>query len=66
LLVAEKSGFQLQETSTTGTLHEMTERMTRDAMESLQQAALATASSPPASATTVPVEKASLPKAGKG
>ncbi len=42
LLVAEKSGFQLAETSGLATLQEFTERMSREAMESLQQAAMAT------------------------
>ena len=42
LLVAEKSGFQLAETSGLSTLQEFTERMSKEAMESLQQAAMAT------------------------
>jgi uncharacterized membrane protein YqiK len=41
LLVAEKSGFQLAESSGMSTLQEFTERMTKEAMESLQQAAMA-------------------------
>jgi hypothetical protein len=40
--VAEKSGFQLAETSGLATLQEFTERMSKEAMESLQQAAMAT------------------------
>jgi len=44
LLVAEKSGFQMAESSGMSTLQEFTERMSKEAMESLQQAALATPS----------------------
>ncbi len=40
LLVAEKSGFQLAESSGMSTLQEFTERMSKEAMESLQQAAM--------------------------
>ncbi|HEV3256252.1 MAG TPA: SPFH domain-containing protein [Gemmataceae bacterium] len=47
LLVAEKSGFQSNDPSTLGSLHEFTDRMTREAMESIQQAAM---SSTPAGA----------------
>jgi uncharacterized membrane protein YqiK len=48
LLVAEKSGFQLSESSGLSTLQEFTDRMTREAMESMQQAAMAsTPSAPP-------------------
>jgi uncharacterized membrane protein YqiK len=39
LLVAEKSGFQLSDTSGMAGLQEFAERMTREAMESMQQAA---------------------------
>lgn len=39
LLVAEKSGFQVPTTSESSTLHEFAERMARQAMESMQQAA---------------------------
>jgi uncharacterized membrane protein YqiK len=39
LLVAEKSGFQLSEASGMAGLQEFAERMTREAMESMQQAA---------------------------
>ncbi len=42
LLVAEKSGFQMAESSGMSTLQEFTERMSREAMESLQQAAMST------------------------
>jgi hypothetical protein len=62
LLVAEKSGFQLAETSGMATLQEFTERMSREAMESLQQAAMATpapmASEPGA---VIRVEKQEMP-----
>ncbi len=43
LLVAEKSGFQLAEGPEVNALREFTERMTRDAMESMQQPAAAEA-----------------------
>jgi uncharacterized membrane protein YqiK len=39
LLVAEKSGFQVSDTSGMASLQEFAERMTREAMESMQQAA---------------------------
>jgi hypothetical protein len=39
LLVAEKSGFQLSDTSGMTSLQEFADRMTREAMESMQQAA---------------------------
>jgi uncharacterized membrane protein YqiK len=38
LMVAEKSGFQLSETNGSSTLHEFADRMSRQAMESMQQA----------------------------
>src|SRR5207245_2347845 len=41
LLVAEKSGFQLAESSGMSGLQDFAERMTKEAMESLQQAAMA-------------------------
>src|SRR5262249_29306425 len=41
LLVAEKSGFQPAEATGIDSLREFTERMTREAMESMQQAATA-------------------------
>jgi uncharacterized membrane protein YqiK len=41
LLVAEKSGFQPGDSSSLSNLQEFTDRMTKDAMESMQQAALA-------------------------
>jgi hypothetical protein len=41
LLVAEKSGFQLAENAGLGNLQEFADRMTREAMESMQQAAMA-------------------------
>jgi hypothetical protein len=45
LLVAEKSGFAPAEGATIDTLKDFTDRMTREAMESMQQATQAT---PPA------------------
>jgi uncharacterized membrane protein YqiK len=63
LLVAEKSGFQLAEQSAglTG-LQEFADRMTREAMESMQQAsAVATAQPAPVSAPTVLLEAQSGP-----
>jgi uncharacterized membrane protein YqiK len=42
LMVAEKSGFQLSEDASTGGLKEFADRMTRQAMESMQQAATET------------------------
>jgi uncharacterized membrane protein YqiK len=56
LLVAEKSGFQLSETSGLSGLQEFTDRMTKEAMESMQQAAMA---APPLAAgnpRSVPLE----------
>jgi hypothetical protein len=41
LLVAEKSGFQPSEQGAVDSLKEFTERMTREAMDSMQQAAQA-------------------------
>ena len=52
LLVAEKSGFQLSDTSGTASLHEFAERMTREVMESMEQAAKA-AANPPTSASAL-------------
>jgi uncharacterized membrane protein YqiK len=52
LLVAEKSGFHLSDSGGTSALQEFAEKMTREAMESLQQAATA--------ATAVPVQPATL------
>lgn len=49
LLVAEKSGFQLAENSGLGGLQEFADRMTREAMESMQQAAMAGAGPLPVS-----------------
>src|SRR5207245_5636137 len=56
LLVAEKSGFQLSDTSGTASLHEYAERMTREVMQSMEQAAMAAAHTPTAggSAPLVP------------
>lgn len=51
LLVAEKSGFQMAESSGMATLQEFSERMSREAMESLQQAAM---SAPPATSGPLP------------
>jgi hypothetical protein len=39
LLVAEKSGFQPSDTAGMSTLQEFADRMTREAMESMQQGA---------------------------
>src|SRR5262249_3716254 len=44
LLVAEKSGFQLADNAGMASLQEFADRMTREAMESMQQATLAPAS----------------------
>jgi hypothetical protein len=41
LLVAEKSGFQINESGAVGSLQEFTDRVTREAMESIQQATMA-------------------------
>src|SRR5262245_51431003 len=41
LLVAEKSGFQLAEAPGMGGLQEFADRMTKEAMDSMQQAAMA-------------------------
>jgi hypothetical protein len=46
LLVAEKSGFQLNESSGLASLQEFTDRMTREAMDSIQQAATASMAAP--------------------
>jgi uncharacterized membrane protein YqiK len=46
LLVAEKSGFQAADTGGLGSLKEFADRMTRDAMESIQQASAAQAKQP--------------------
>jgi uncharacterized membrane protein YqiK len=62
LLVAEKSGFQLAETSGLATLQEFTERMSREAMESLQQAAMAPPAPVPGEAV-IRVEKQQAPTA---
>jgi uncharacterized membrane protein YqiK len=43
LLVAEKSGFQLQQSTDLSTLQEFADRMTREAMQSMQQAAMGSA-----------------------
>jgi uncharacterized membrane protein YqiK len=51
LLVAEKSGFQQADTSGTASLQEFAERMTREAMESMQQASVA--APPPGAATAI-------------
>ena len=47
LLVAEKSGFQPSETAGLDSLKEFADRMTREAMESMQQATQAKIESPP-------------------
>ncbi len=54
LLVAEKSGFQLSETGGNQALKEFADRMTKEAMESMQQASLATAAAPAATPADVP------------
>jgi len=66
LLVAEKSGFQIADNGSLGTLQEFTERMSRDAMESLQQAAMAaqTPTAPPMP-TAVLVEDSPTAKSNK-
>jgi hypothetical protein len=46
LLVAEKSGFQPAGSGAVAGLEEMTERMTRDAVESMQQAVSALTNGP--------------------
>jgi uncharacterized membrane protein YqiK len=46
LLVAEKSGFQPGDTSGMASLQEFADRMTREAMESMQEASLAKAGEP--------------------
>jgi uncharacterized membrane protein YqiK len=48
LLVAEKSGFQQVDADEISSLKEISERLTRDAMESLRQASLAPANGPAA------------------
>jgi uncharacterized membrane protein YqiK len=47
LLVAEKSGFQLQEGGDKGALQDIADRLTRDAMDSMQESALAAAGPAP-------------------
>jgi uncharacterized membrane protein YqiK len=56
LLVAEKSGFQLSEASGMAGLQEFAERMTREAMESMQQAAAAPVATPLPPAKPTPTE----------
>jgi uncharacterized membrane protein YqiK len=57
LLVAEKSGFQLSEVGGASSLQEFADRMTKEAMESMQQASMAAAGAPPAGAVTLEAEK---------
>src|SRR5262249_35968175 len=52
LLVAEKSGFQLTDAPGMASLQEFADRMTKEAMESMQQAAMATAAPEAAGAVT--------------
>ena len=52
LLVAEKSGFQLADAPGMANLQEFADRMTKDAMESMQQAAMAKVAPEPAAAVT--------------
>jgi len=53
LLVAEKSGFQLGDAGGLDSLKEFADRMTRDAMQSMQQASVTSASIP----TALPAEQ---------
>jgi uncharacterized membrane protein YqiK len=55
LMVAEKSGFQMADNGAMQSLQEFSERMTRDAMESMQQATMAQGASTPA-VTVTPVK----------
>ena len=55
LLVAEKSGFQLQDDGSLGGLREFADRMTREAMESMQQTAVAGTPAPAALEGEAPV-----------
>jgi hypothetical protein len=48
LLVAEKSGFQLSDTSGMAGLQEFADRMTREAMQSMEHAAMAAPPATPA------------------
>jgi len=67
LLVAEKSGFQMAESSGMSTLQEFTERMSREAMESLQQAAMSTQTpTAPPMPTAALVEAVEPPKKPAG
>jgi hypothetical protein len=50
LMVAEKSGFKLSEDAGTGSLKEFADRMTRQAMESMQQATAEVPGAAPAEA----------------
>jgi uncharacterized membrane protein YqiK len=54
LLVAEKSGFQLSETNGMASLQEFADRMTREAMESMQQATTATTPAVSPTSTAAP------------
>jgi uncharacterized membrane protein YqiK len=56
LLVAEKSGFQMADQSAMASLQEFSEKMTREAMESMQQAALAQAANGGVTAVTPVIE----------
>jgi uncharacterized membrane protein YqiK len=55
LLVAEKSGFQQADTSGMASLQEFADRMTKEAMESMQQTAAAGTAPPAVPASNVPV-----------
>jgi hypothetical protein len=62
LLVAEKSGFQMAETSGMAGLQEFADRMTKEAMESMKQSAF----SPLAPSAQVGAEVAAFPEPQKG
>jgi uncharacterized membrane protein YqiK len=61
LLVAEKSGFQLSDAGGLGGLQEFADRMTREAMESMQQSTLAAAKAQPTTAESAALEPAVMP-----
>jgi uncharacterized membrane protein YqiK len=63
LLVAEKSGFQLAEGSGMGALKDFADRMTKEAMESMQQAATGPAAVTAAPAPAVVLDAEDLPTA---
>jgi uncharacterized membrane protein YqiK len=65
LMVAEKSGFQLADTTNLGALQEFTDRMTREAMDSMQQASqqASLASATPVTVTTAETKAPAKPVA---